>query len=397
MTTSSSPTLALLGRDFDGYRQAIDAQQVAWDGGSVMGDWRDFADLERNVLSGGACTDGSCDLVLIPADWVPALAHADAILPVEVPDAAWSPSFLDGVRYDGQHWGLPYHDGPQLLFWRTDLYDDEGERERYLASRGHPLRPPRTWAELDDHARWFTRPDDELWGTVLAGKPDGHNNVYDFVAQLWRRRGDLFDGDGRAAFDARAGIDAAAWLRSTFAEAVSPAARALDSVQSGEEFASGRVAVAVNWAGFAAMATAPDSAVRGRFRCARAPAGAPTVNAFWVVAVAAGSRHADSAHDFVRHLATPEMDRLTTLHGASGARLSSWTDPEILARYPEQTLFADAHANSRPLPRVPQLPAVVALLNDAVDSIVHEGADAEATLARAASRVDALPAGGSLN
>lgn len=383
-------TLTLLGRDFDGYRHAIDAQQDAWQAGSVAGDWREFADLERAVLSGAACTDGSCDLIMVPADWVPALARAAAILPIELTEAAWSRSFLDGVRYDGRYWGLPYHDGPQLLFWRTDLYDDEGERQRYQAAHGHPLRPPRTWAELEDQARWFTRPKDELWGTVLAGKPDGHNNVYDFVAQLWRRGGGLFDENGRAAFHDRAGVDAALWLRSTFAEAVSPSAHDLDSVQSGEEFASGRVAVAVTWAGFAAMATAPGSAVRGRFRCALAPAGAPTVNAFWVVAIAAGSRTAGAALDFVRHLSTPEMDRLTTLGGASGARLSSWCDPEILERYPEQALFADAHANSRPLPRVPQLPAVVAMLNEAVDDIVHEGADAEATLAQAATRVDVL-------
>lgn len=384
--------LILLGRDFDGYRDAIDVQQDAWEAGSVTGDWRQFADLENAVLSGTACTDGSCDLIMVPADWVPALAQAGAILPIELVDAAWSRSFLDGVRFDGRYWGLPYHDGPQLLFWRTDLYDDEGERQRYQAARGHPLKPPQSWAELEEQARWFTRPDDGLWGTVLAGKADGHNNVYDFVAQLWRRGGDLFDENGRAAFHDRAGVDAALWLRDTFAQAVAPAARALDSVQSGEEFAAGRVAVAVNWAGFAAMATAPDSAVRGRFRCALAPAAAPTVNAFWVVAVAAGSRHADAALDFVRHLSTPQMDRLTTLHGASGARLSSWSDPQILDRYPEQALFADAHANSRPLPRVPQLPAVVAVLNEAVDGIVHEGADAATTLVQAATRVDALPA-----
>lgn len=403
MSAVENEPLRLIGRDFAGFRNATCAQAKKWTSGSVSTAWCELAELEQLTLHTSACTDGSIDLVLVPADWLPALAARDAIIPVggganwmDWP-AGWSASFVDGVTFDGEVWGLPYHDGPQLLFWRTDLYSDEAEVAGYSEAFGRDLKPPATWQEFDTQARWFTRTEDHRYGTVLAGAPDGHNNVYDFVVQLWARKGRLLDDRGRAAFADPAGVAAAEWLRETAANVVSPAARTMDSVASGEEFASGRVALMVNWAGFAAMATAEDAPARGNFSCALAPFSAhgeptPTVNAFWAIAVAAGSRHKKRTADFLRHLATAEMDLLTTLNGACGTRLSSWRDTEALARYPEQALFERAHRNSRPLPRVARLPDIVGILNAALERIVHCAQPAPATLADAARAVDALDA-----
>lgn len=387
--------LTLVGRDFGGYRDALAVQQATWTGGEITGDWRPFPILERDVLHGTACVDGTADLVMAPADWIPALATAGSIRSLwpasRDEPGTWSASFEPPLVRDGVRWAAPYHDGPQLLFWRTDLYDDSAEQAGYFSAHGRPLASPRDWDELERQARWFTRADDGLWGTVFAGLPDGHNNVYDFVAQLWRRGGDVFDTAGRAAFAGGAGVRAAEWLRRMVRDVVTPHAHVLDSVASGEEFAAGRVAVAVNWAGFAAMAEAPGSAVRGRYRCGLAFDASPTVNAFWAVAVTRGCREPDAARDAVAHLGRAESDRLTTLHGACGARLSTWRDPDVLRRHPEQALFAHAHAHSRPLPPVPGLPGVVAELNVAIDDVVFGGSDAEVRLREAATRVDALP------
>lgn len=385
--------LTLWSRDFVGYRDALSAQQQAWSAGEVHGKWLPFPQLERDVLHGRACTDGEADLVMVPADWIPALAASGRIVPLGAAAherGPWSASFDPPLLAAGQRWAAPYHDGPQLLFWRTDLYGDPDEQVRFRRAHGRELAPPRSWDELEMHARWFTRPEEGLWGTVFAGFPDGHNNVYDFVAQLWRYGGDLFDEAGRAAYASDAGVRAATWLRDIVHEACTPAAHDLDSVASGDEFAAGRVAVAVNWAGFTAMAQGEASVVRQRYACTTAFEASPTVNAFWAVAVTAGCGNPDAARAFVAHLGRPDMDRLTTVHGACGACLSSWRDPDILSRHPEQALFETAHARSRPLPPRPELPAVVAVLNAAVDDIVYGGADAAGRLREAGAVVDAL-------
>ncbi|MEU5094983.1 extracellular solute-binding protein [Streptomyces sp. NPDC020996] len=374
--------LRLLGRDFAGFRRAVTAHSAAWPAGTVTARWVELRALQESVLR----QDADADLLLVPADWLPGLAARGAITgldshlagrqPQGWPDA-WPASFLEGVSFSGHLWGLPFHDGPQLLFTRSDLYAAQG------------LTPPTTWAELAEHAALLHEPG-RCAGTVLAGAPDGHNNVYDFMVHLWRYGGDLFGDDG-VVLDGQPARRALSFMRDLVTTVVDPRAHALDSADSGVEFAEGRVAVTVNWAGYAALAA--GGAVAGRFDTAVAPAhdaGHPTttVNAFWALAVGSRCDRPEVAWDYLCHVASPVMDRATSQAGASGVRRSTWTDPDILGRRPEYRLFAAAHAHSRPLPRIPRLMEVVEILNRLVDAVVWCGAEAGPALAEAHARIE---------
>ena len=95
----------------------------------------------------------------------------------------------------GGLWGLPYHDGPQCLIYRPDLFADASDR---FADSGWPAAsPPQTWDDFVEVARFFTDPAANRWGAVVASYPDAHNTVYDFCAQIWSRGGDLTDAAGR--------------------------------------------------------------------------------------------------------------------------------------------------------------------------------------------------------
>ena len=380
----SGDALTLLGREFEGFRRAVAAHAGAWAAGTVSARWLGLPELEREVLSGTP----DADLVLVPADWLPALAHRGTVVPLDEhladrpphgwPDA-WMTSFRDGVGYDGALWGLPLHDGPQLLFRRTDLY------------AAHGLAAPRTWQELADHAVRLHDPD-RCSGTVLAGAPDGHNNVYDFVLHLWRYGGDLLEGD-RVVLDGVPARRALAFLRDLATGPVTPRAHELDSNGSGAELAAGRVAVAVNWAGYAALAA--DGPVAADVATAVVPVhddGTPTttVNAFWALAVTATCTRPTLAWDYLRHSTSAAMDLRTTASGASGARRSTWADPEVLRERPEHASFEAAHAHSRPLPRVHRLPEVVQVLNELVDAVIWRGASADPALAAAHARIEAV-------
>lgn len=372
--------LRLWGREFDGFRRAVDAHAAAWSGGAVEAEWFGLPELQARVLGRGT---PDADLLVVPADWLPALAAAQRVLPLTAhlasapPEGwpeAWSESFHDGIGWDGEVYGLPFHDGPQLLFTRPSLLD------------AHGLSAPSTWSQLLAQATTLHGPG--VAGTVLAGAPDGHNNVYDLALHLWRLGGELVDGEGRILVDTPAMREALAFLRDLATRLVPDDAHALDSNGSGAAFAEGRVALAVNWAGYAALAA--RGAVAADFACALAPThddGTPTttVNAFWVTAVAAGCPDPDLAWSYLRHAASAAMDLETTRAGASGARRTTWADPDLLAEHPEHALFEEAHAHSRPLPRVPGLPAVVDVLSELVDAVVWRGEPVERAV-RAADR-----------
>jgi multiple sugar transport system substrate-binding protein len=381
------PALRLWGRAFDGFRRAVEAHAAAWPGGGIEATWFGLPELQGRVLGPGAPT---ADLLLVPADWLPALA-ADgrvrslaAYLDADPPDGwplAWAASFHEGISWAGEVYGMPFHDGPQLLFSRPSLLE------------AHGLAAPASWSELVSCARALHTAAGPA-GTVLAGAPDGHNNVYDLVLHLWRLGGDLLDGEGRLSVDTPAMREALAFLRDVATTVVPDDAHELDSTGSGVAFAEGRVAVSVNWAGYAALASA--GVVADDFACALAPShddGTPTttVNAFWVICVSAACADPVRAWDYLRHAASAAMDLETTRAGASGVRRSTWSLPEVLVHHPEYALFDAAHAHSRPLPRIPRLPEVVDALSELVDATVWRGEPVGPAVAAAARHLDDLP------
>jgi len=383
--------ITLLGRAGDAFEASVEAQEAG-----VTGCWLPLPALEQALLHSPACTDGSVDAVLVPADLLPSLAAAGAIRPLDdlaarapLPggSAERTSAFDNSLVFDagsGAHlWGSAFHCGPQLVLYRRDLYEDPRERERFAAVHHRPLLPPSTWADIDDHADWFTRPEEGLYGTVLAGAPDGHSNVYDLVLRMRLAGGDVLTADGRSnGFEDEAGAAALRSLRRSFDTVIDPAARNWDSVRSGRAFAEGRVALMVNWAGYAALGDERIGAVT--------VPGVETVNAFWALAITTGSSRPQAAWRFLQQCATAAGDRATTDAGSTGVRRSTWCHPSLLRRNPALRIFEQAYRRSRPLPVHPRLPELTAVLGRLVQSVVHEGADTGTSVERAARAVDRI-------
>ncbi len=388
MTNTSIPPIRLLGRDFVGFVDAFGAQAATWTGGDAHGEWVDLPTLESQLLTQGRARSGDVDLVLVVSDWLPHLIENGDLLrlddlladnpPADWPQG-WSPSMRTLTRArDGSTHALAYHDGPMLTLYRGDLYEDANEQEGFRALHGYALRPPQTWAEYVDQAEWFARPEEGLWGTVLAGLPDGHNTVYDFLLQLWNRGGAL-SRDGDVAFDGAEGIAALTFLDRLWNDlgVIDPQARRYDSVASGQAFADGRAALMVNWCGFAALSSLPGSPTAGLVRCAPVPRvelSSPrsvSVNVFWAVGVASGSRDPVAAYDLVRHLASPEMDKITSRAGATGTRLSTWRDPAIQAIAPYYSIIEEVHRSVDSPPATAAWPQIAGALTAMVDGVLH--------------------------
>jgi multiple sugar transport system substrate-binding protein len=124
------------------------------------------------------------------------------------------------------------------------------------------------------------------------------------------------------------------------------------------------------------------SRVRGLVDIAPLPAGeggrSMSLNVFWVLALAAGSPNPDLAWQFLRHLATAPMDKITTLEGAVGVRRSTWVDRDVNRIVPYYNKLDALHARARELPLHPRLAeiahAVAELLGRAVTSDVPSAA-----------------------
>ncbi len=353
----------------------------------------DLAPLHAAVFDARAA---GWDLLFLPTDWV-AAAVTDGLLadlrpllaarPIaDFPDA-WSPSLLGLQDFAGGFWGMPYHDGPQCLIYRRDLLDAAG------------IAVPQSWDAFHAAARRLHDPAAGRAGTILALYPDGHNAFYDVCVQLWTRGGAPFDAAGRPTLTSAAAREGLDFLRRLAADrsATDADLRDIDSVASGMRFAAGRVALMANWFGFAAYAeTDAASAVRGRVGVAPLPSAAGgaavSLNVFWLLAIPAASERRDLAWAFMRHCATPAMDKLVTQEGGIGVRRSTWNDAEVNRAVPFYHHLDALHAVARTLPLHPRMPEVAQAFDAMVTAAITTDQPSEDLLARAQARIVAIVA-----
>ncbi|MFT2010113.1 extracellular solute-binding protein [Pontibacter sp. 13R65] len=324
-------------------------------------------DLHNAALVQNGLRNGDWDIAHLNTDWI-AEAQATGAIADLVPfieknrldefPAGWSDALLQMQQFGEQVVGLPFHDGPECLIYRKDLFEDPSEQENYRKQFSKELAPPKTWDDFVTIARFFQRPEQGLYGTLFAAYPDGHNTVFDFCLQLWTRGGELVDTDGRLTIDTPAAREGLEFYRNILRDkaAVHPNCADFESVRAGQAFANGEVAMMVNWFGFAAVCDVdPVSKVKGKVDIADIPHG-PTgtgasLNVYWMYTIGAGSSKQELAYDFIRFATNTENDKQLTLAGGIGCRISTWHDPEINRVVPYYHKLEHLHKKSRTLPR----------------------------------------------
>lgn len=346
----------------------------------------EVSELEDQLLISKSMSSGDWDVCFIPTDWIASVQKLGCAVdlrplfesdPPEGHPQGWHPSLLRLQQIEASILGVPYHDGPECLIYRRDLFENSDAQAAFRDRSGRSLTIPSTWDEFHEVARFFQSPGKRLYGTAFAAFPDCHNTVYDFLLQLWSRGGELATPSGDVRFSTPEAESAIAFYRKILSDdcAVHPECRRLDSVAAGARFAAGEIAMMINWFGFAAVAhTSGDSAVRGLVDVAEIPAGpdCPSIslNVYWILAIAIGSPHRELSWKFLRHTVTPGMDRITTLSGAIGCRRSTWNDPQINALIPFYEHMESLHDHAREIPQREDWPRIATIIDQLVTASI---------------------------
>jgi multiple sugar transport system substrate-binding protein len=366
-------TFRIAIRQFDPFAAAIQKQ---WDSFCEQSDVHlkleaiqlDLHPLYETLFEKHGLKNGDWDVAFINTDWLAHAHQSNALLnlqshiqnnpPNDYPQG-WTDSLLRLQIFDNQIIGLPYHDGPQCLIYRKDLFENPAEQTAFQHQYNRPLQIPKTWDDFVQIAQFFTRPEQNLYGTVFAAYPDGHNTVYDFCIQLWTRGGELFNASNQVTLNTPQAIDALTFYRNILnnPKAIHPKAREFDSVKSGLAFANGEIAMMTNWFGFAAMCeTIPQSRIKGHIAVADIPhapnCASASLNVYWILGIGAGSPHADIAYLFLRHCASASQDKVLTLEGGIGCRKSTWADRDVNTQIPFYHALEPIHQHAREFPRL---------------------------------------------
>ncbi len=345
-------------------------------------------DLYEQTLAHNGLKNGDWDIAHLNTDWIFDAVHAQAVedltpfiaenAPENYPDG-WHQSLLNLQQINNGTYGLPFHDGPECLIYRKDLFEDTTEQLNFKKQYGYELQPPKTWSAFTQIAEFFNRPEDNLYGCVFANYPDGHNMVFDFCLQLWTRGGSLLNAENQIDINQPEAVAALEYYRTIVNnnKAVHPKSKDFGSVEAGMAFAKGEAAMAINWFGFASMCEVIDeSQIKGKVDIAELPFDdnhtTASLNVYWLYTIASGSTHKQLAYDFLRFATTSESDKLLTQEGGIGCRKSTWNDPEINKTIPFYHKLGMLHENALTLPQTPVWPKVAELIDQMVFKAINE-------------------------
>jgi multiple sugar transport system substrate-binding protein len=405
-------------RKFDPFESTL---RKLWDAFSLQNNIKmeaemvalELHDLYETTISDKGLKEGKWDIAHINTDWIFDAANENAVLnlfsligenPPENYPFGWHKSLLHLQKLSNGIFGLPFHDGPECLIYRKDLFENETEKENFKKQFGYELATPKTWQEFSEIATFFNRPEQNLYGAVFANYPDGHNMVFDFCLQLWTRGGSLLNNKNQIDIHNEAAIKALDFYRKMVndATAVHPKSREFGSVEAGLAFAEGQAAMAINWFGFASMAEViEESKVKGKIDITSLPSDpghkTASLNVYWLYTIGSGSKHKKLAYDFLRFATTPESDKLLTTEGGIGCRKSTWKDAEINTLIPFYHKLEMLHENALTLPQTPIWPKVAELIDGTVLKAIQTDISSDILLEETQMKIRELSQGTTLH
>ncbi len=360
-------------------------------------------DLYNSAVTDRGLRDGHFDLALLVTDWLAEaqvagaledLHHWQTLIPIHDWPAGWPRSLVQPLLFGDHLSSIPWHDGPECLVYRTDLFQEPCARAAFRSQFFRDLAPPTTWEEFEQIARFFTDRSVGRYGTVFAAFPDGHNTLYDFALQIWSRGGELTDSADRPVLTTPIALSALEFYRRIVRDPAlcHPRSSQLDSTQSGDLFLAGEVAMMANWFGFAARAGREGSPLAGKVAIAPIPTAknAPPISlsVFWALAMGRGSRHKELAWQFLRFVSTPERDLGITRHGAVGTRLSTWRNSELQARIPVYREVEAISLGARQLPSGPSMASFAVIIDNVISRALTTTEPSAAILESAQREID---------
>ena len=309
--------------------------------------WSELYPKIATTLAGG---EDTFDAVTFAPAWTPDFTPFLTEMPAAMKQGAdWEdihPVYRERLMvWDGKVLSQTMDGDLHATTYRIDLFEDPKEQEAFKAKYGYDLAPPKTWKEYLDIAEFFTRPEQNLWGTAEAFRRGGQQFWFFFShAAAYTNHPDLpasmfFDPD---TMDAQ--LNNPGWVRGLeeyirASKLAPPNALNFSFGEVNAAMAGGQVAESIGWGDTGVIAADPkQSKISGKVGSAILPGSTEIWNyktkqwdkfadvvyspfmAFggWQIAVPQASQNQEAAWNFVQTLSSPSVSGTAAITGGSG-------------------------------------------------------------------------------
>jgi multiple sugar transport system substrate-binding protein len=194
--------------------------------------------------------------------------------------AAFAPALLKQSEVKGKLVQIPRSTDIEALYYNKIAYADPATRDTYKKKFGQDLVPPKNFTEFTQQATFFTKAPN-FYGTQFPGKDEALTGT--FYSLLVANGGQLLDAKMHPTFNSPVGVKTLDWFVNLYKAGVVP--KGVPSYvwdDLGNNFASGKVALDLDWPGFASFYNDPKtSKLAGNVGVVRAPVGAANKRPGW--------------------------------------------------------------------------------------------------------------------
>ncbi len=310
-------------------------------------------DLHNKIVVVGAAKDPVADLFSVNVPNVSEFAAAGWITPTDdlLPKEELAKFFagtLDGARYNGKLFVIPWYNNGPGLWYRKDLLDGAG------------LPPPKTYADLITASQKLQTPD--MVGYVLP-LPQIEQGVINWMEHLWGYGGEIVDDKLNVVLDkGTAGVESLQKVMDyVYKDKIVPEyALGLAQVQDAMNiFRTGKAVFLRLWYSSGADLYKDDTTIKGKWGVTTLPSKdgmkpGPGCLGTWNLGLSTFSKRPKETAEAVRWLTSEEQQVWRVINASSlPARLAVFDNPEVQAKYPYAKSAQESFKDLKPRPVTP--------------------------------------------
>ncbi len=251
-------------------------------------------------------------------------------------------SFVDDTLY-----AYPGTPSVQLLFYRTDLFENMESKRLYYELYKQPLEIPKTFEQYNRIARFFTRAHNSFspvkyGSTLTVGSPNVAGS--EFLMRYFSHTESLFSPTGELFINQEIAEQAMEELKELIDS--TPQNHHTWWSKSAKDFSLGDVAMTIQFSNHVSGFVGPDSRVTDRIGWAHVPGDNPLIGGS-VLCINKKSNHKKEALDVLKWLSNDNVAVANTLLGGFSARTATFKNQDIIDIYPWLPFVLEAFPHSK--------------------------------------------------
>lgn len=231
----------------------------------------------------------------------------------------------------GALYGVPFGSETSVLGYRKDIFEK------------HNLKVPETYDELLELVCKIPELEPGMGGLTSRGA-SGHQLSHAFLLHLAPLGGRFYDDEWNPIVNNEAGVQAGEALKKIL-ECGPEGGTSFGFAEMKNAFLQGKAAMFLDSISVAGEVDDPEkSKIVGKVGWALHPEGVRrgSQTGGFGIAIPSNAQNKEAAFLLMQWLTSKRIDKLIALEGGSPSRFSTYMDPEVIAKYPHSTVFAEA-------------------------------------------------------